>query len=413
MNRMMEPPAPTVTPPVILSRADHPISRKQLSPGTLNVLYRLKEAGFTAYIAGGGVRDLLVGKHPKDFDVATDARPEQVRRLFRHCRLIGRRFRLAHVHEHNEVIEVSTFRANVADAPSSKEKFHQTSEDGMILRDNVYGTPEQDAHRRDFTINAMFYNIVDYTIIDYVGGLADIRDKMVRTIGEPEVRMAEDPVRMIRAVRFASILDFGYEPATERAILNGASRLAQASPARMFEEVQKLFFCGHSRRVLEELMRFGLLAPMMPELDEAMRADERDRQWLDRVTRQLDTWRSHKVRVTPELLFSLLFGLVHERRIAGLSAEGLPLFPAADRAVSEHLIANAPHILVPKVMGRHMAQIMAVQPYFQAVKEGKVKRFMQRPCFHDAYIYFKMRARFDQRDSEALQFWDERIRAGA
>ncbi len=213
--------------PVIVPREAHPISRKDISKSTLDVLYRLTEAGFTAFIAGGGVRDLLVGRHPKDFDVATDARPEQVKRLFGYCRLVGRRFRLAHVHQRGEVIEVSTFRANLEDA-QQKSRFHEKSEDGLILRDNIYGTPEQDAWRRDFTVNALFYNIQDYTIIDYVGGLKDIEAKLIRTIGDPDVRMVEDPVRMIRAARFASTLGFQIEAETEASIRRNAPNIAMA-----------------------------------------------------------------------------------------------------------------------------------------------------------------------------------------
>ncbi len=362
-----------------------------------------------AYIAGGGVRDLLVGRPPKDFDIATNARPEQIKRLFRHCRLVGRRFRLAHVHQRDEVIEVSTFRAN-ADDSQNKARFHQKSEEGLILRDNIYGTPEQDAWRRDFTVNALFYDIQTFSIIDYVGGLKDIQAKIIRTIGDPATRMTEDPVRMIRAVRFASTLGFGMEPDTARVIRDLAERITQAAPARMFEEVQKLFLCGHAREVLIQLKHYGLLAHMLPEIDQALEGSEADRQWLERVTRQLDTWRLHRVPVNPSLLFALLFGLVHERKIADLLATGMPRFNAADAAVREHLLALAPRVHIPKNIGLHIAQLMAVQPYFLAMHPGKTTRFMQRACFHDAFIYFKMRARFEHQHDDAVHFWAERMR---
>ena len=405
---MTTPDRPSI--PVIIAREQHSISRKQFTKGTLDVLYRLSEAGFTAYIAGGGVRDLLVGRHPKDFDIATNARPEQIKRLFGYCRLVGRRFRLAHVHMRDEVIEVSTFRANLEDA-QQKSRFHEKSEDGLILRDNIYGTPEQDAWRRDFTVNALFYNIEDFSIIDYVGGLKDIESKLIRSIGDPDVRMVEDPVRMIRAARFASTLGFQIEPGTESAIMRNASGIALASPARMFEEIQKLFYCGHSRDVFHQLMRLGLLEYMLPEVDAGVKASTRQMQWIERVCRQLDTWRSHRVPVTAELLFALLFGLIHEAKIAELSATGMPVFEAADQAVTEHLVALAPKVLIPKVIGRHLAQLMATQSYFTNIKPSRVKRFMQRPCFHDAFIYFKMRSRFDEQHADEVKFWDEQIRA--
>lgn len=398
--------------PLIVPREQHPISRKDITAGTLDVLYRLQEAGYLAYIAGGGVRDLLVGRHPKDFDVATNARPEQIRRLFRYCRLVGRRFRLAHVHVRDEVIEVSTFRATLQDN-EAKSKFHEQAESGLILRDNIYGTPEQDAWRRDFTVNALFYNIADFTIMDYVGGLKDIESRLIRTIGDPWVRLAEDPVRMIRAVRFAGSLGFEIEADTARAILELADRISLAAPARMFEEVQKLFFCGHSRDVLDRLRSMGLLVHMLPELDRSLRESERDQHWMERVTRQLDTWRSHRVKVTPELLFALMFGLLHERAMESMVAGGMPLFHAAEQAVADHLIGLSKRVMIPKMIGRHIAQIMAVQPFFTQRKTSKIGRFMQRPCFHDAFIYFKMRARFDHRHADDVHFWDEQIRAHA
>lgn len=394
---------------MVVPREQHPISRKQISPGTLDVLYRLSDARFTAYIAGGGVRDLLVGRHPKDFDIATDARPEQIKRLFNYCRLVGRRFRLAHVHMRDEVIEVSTFRANLEDA-QQKSRFHAKSDDGMILRDNIYGTPEQDAWRRDFTVNALFYNINDYTIIDYVGGLRDIEAKLIRSIGNPDVRMIEDPVRMIRAARFASTLGFSIEADTETAIQKNAAHIASASPARMFEEIQKLFYCGHARDVFHQLMRLGLLEHMLPEVDTCVKESPRGMQWIERVMRQLDTWRSHRVPVTPELLFALLFGLIHEQKISELTASGMHIFQAADEAVNAHLVALAPKVLIPKVIGRHLAQIMATQSYFVQIKPSRTKRFMHRPCFHDAFIYFKMRARFDDQHAEEVKYWDDQIR---
>ncbi len=400
------------TKPVIVPREQHPVSRKQFTQGTIDVLYRLRENGYLAFIAGGGVRDLLAGRAPKDFDVVTNARPEQVKRLFRYCRLVGRRFRLAHVHLRDEVIEVSTFRANLEDK-QEKAHFHATSEDGQVLRDNIYGTPEQDAWRRDFTINALFYNIEDFTLIDYVGGLADMQAKVIRTIGDPEKRIVEDPVRMIRAVRFASTLGFAVEEDTRTAILKLAGLITKASPARMFEEVQKLFFCGHSREVLRQLHAYGLLCHILPEVDGAMRGSDHDRDWLDRVTRQIDTWRAHKAPVTPELMFALLFGLVHERAIGERVAAGASRFEAAEDAVREHLVSLSPRVTIPKAIGIHLSQLMGVQPYFLAMDHKKAARFMRRGCFHDAFIYFKMRARFEHTHDEAVQFWTGLIKGSA
>ena len=207
-------PDPTLN---VIPRDQHNVSRKDISPNALRVLYRLRDAGFSAYLVGGAVRDLLVGGHPKDFDVATDATPEQVRQQFRNCRLIGRRFRLAHVVFGREIIEVATFRANVDDGSGDRE----LHEGGRLLRDNVYGTIEDDAVRRDFTANALYYAIEDFSVRDYTGGFEDVQNRLMRLIGDPETRYREDPVRMLRAVRLSAKLDFEIEAAT--AALSGNS----------------------------------------------------------------------------------------------------------------------------------------------------------------------------------------------
>lgn len=206
------------------------------------MLYRLRDAGFSAYLVGGAVRDLLVGHHPKDFDVATDATPEQVKQQFRNCRLIGRRFRLAHVVFGREIIEVATFRANSDDGSGDRE----LHEDGRLLRDNVYGTIEDDAVRRDFTANALYYAIEDFSVRDYCGGFEDVQARRLRLIGDPEQRYREDPVRMLRAVRLAAKLGFTIDGPTAAPIPELAPLLAEAAPARLFEEVLKLFLSGHA-----------------------------------------------------------------------------------------------------------------------------------------------------------------------
>jgi poly(A) polymerase len=198
--------------PVVLKRPEHIVSRKNISSAAIKVLYRLKDEGYTSYIAGGGVRDLLLDRRPKDFDVATNATPEEIRKMFRNCRLIGRRFRLAHILFRGEIIETATFRAPVPeDDGEHSDKIFRTGDEGMVMRDNVFGTPEQDALRRDFTVNALFYNIADFSIIDYAGGLKDLKKKIIRVIGDPDTRFTEDPVRMIRAARFAGTLGFEIE----------------------------------------------------------------------------------------------------------------------------------------------------------------------------------------------------------
>jgi len=253
--------------PRIYPRSEHSISRAQISPNALKVLYRLHKAGFRACLVGGCVRDLLLGREPKDFDVATDAHPEQVRRLFRNCRLIGRRFRLAHVCFGQEIIEVATFRAA---APKSGGDWALEATTGRVLRDNVYGTIEEDAWRRDFTVNALYYDIADFSVVDYVGGMEDLRRGVLRLIGDPEVRYREDPVRMLRAVRFMTKLGFVLDPACEAPLPRLAPLLEDVPPARLYDEVLKLFLAGYGVQVFESLRHYGLFRSLFPLTDQAL-----------------------------------------------------------------------------------------------------------------------------------------------
>jgi len=246
--------------PRILSRPEHIISRKNIDPEALKVLYRLKNHGFVAYLVGGGVRDLLLSRRPKDFDVGTSAHPQQVRKLFRNSFVVGRRFRLVHVRFGRKVVEVSTFRR--ASEPEEG--------DTLIRRDNTFGTPEEDAFRRDFTANALFYDIATFSVIDWVGGLSDLDARVIRAIGDPEVRLREDPVRMLRAVALAARLDFTIDSHTVEAIRTLRGEIVRSSPARILEEFYKILRQGRSRRTFEMLHEHGLLAYLLPEADRAI-----------------------------------------------------------------------------------------------------------------------------------------------
>jgi poly(A) polymerase len=247
-------------PARILPRPEHTLSRRNIDPDALKVLYRLKSQNYLAYLVGGGVRDLLLGRKPKDFDIGTNAHPQQVKRLFRNCFIIGRRFRLCHVRFGTKVIEVSTFRRQ-AEADQS---------DGLLRRDNTFGTPEEDAFRRDFTVNGLFYDIASFSVIDYVGGLEDLEARVIRTIGDPGVRLREDPVRMLRAVALASKLEFTIDRDTLEAIRALRGEIVKASPARLMEELYKILRAGASRRTFEALHACGLLAYLLPEAERAI-----------------------------------------------------------------------------------------------------------------------------------------------
>jgi Poly A polymerase head domain/Probable RNA and SrmB- binding site of polymerase A len=279
----------------ILPRSDHIISRKNIDPDALKVLYRLKNRGFVAYLVGGGVRDLLLERKPKDFDIATDAYPQQVKKLFGNCFIIGRRFRLCHIRFGRTVIEVSTFRR----AAEPEEG------DTLIRRDNTFGTPEQDAFRRDFTVNALFYDIATFSVIDWVGGLADLRDRVIRTIGDPGIRFREDPVRMLRAVALAARLDFTIDQDTREAIQALRGEIVRSSPARILDEIYKILRQGRSRETFGMLHEYGLLAYLLPEADQAI-AEGGDR--LLGSLGRLDDYRNAGLASPEQLTNALVMG---------------------------------------------------------------------------------------------------------
>jgi poly(A) polymerase len=263
--------------PVIVPRAEHSISRSQIDADALKVLYRLHQNEYIAYLVGGSVRDLLLGRRPKDFDIGTSAHPYQVKKLFRNCWIIGRRFRLAHVRFGPKTIEVATFRRLVSaeeleqagaveDGGPGSDENGSDGRDRLVHRDNTFGTPEEDAFRRDFTINALFYDIGTFSIIDYTGGLQDLRDRLVRSIGDPTERFQEDPVRMLRAVAMAARLDFRIDPPIESAIAGHRYELARAAPARLTEELYKLLRSGAAEKAFRMLAGHKLLEPIAPEL---------------------------------------------------------------------------------------------------------------------------------------------------
>jgi poly(A) polymerase len=282
-------------PPRILPRSEHPISRKDIDADALKVLYRLKNHGFLAYLVGGGVRDLMLSRRPKDFDIGTSAHPQQVKKLFRNCFVIGRRFRLCHVRFGRKVVEVSTFRRQ---APPEEG-------DTLIRRDNTFGSPEEDAFRRDFTVNALFYDIASFSVIDYIDGLQDLQHRVIRTIGDPAVRFREDPVRMLRAVALAARLDFTIDRDTLEAIRFLRGDIVKSSPARILEEVYKVLRQGASRKTFEMLHEVGLLAYILPEAEKAL-SDQGERV-LGSLSR-LDDYRNAGLAAPEDLTNPLILG---------------------------------------------------------------------------------------------------------
>ena len=291
---------PASEPARVIDRSEHPISRRTIPENVLKVLYRLHRSGYRAYLCGGSVRDLLMGRTPKDFDVVTDAHPGEVRRLFRNSRIIGRRFRLVHIIFQDQVVEVATFRRE----PERVAVGEDEVEDFLITDDNTFGSPLQDAKRRDFTINALFYNIADFSVIDYVGGLEDLRGGRVRVIGDSDLRFREDPVRMMRAIEFASRLGFEIEEQTWQGILRHRGEILKASPPRVSEEILDLLRRGWSRGAIRLLVDTGLLEPLLPEIFTAIRGAVAPYFWkmLEVLDRTVQSGR----RVSDAVLLSVL-----------------------------------------------------------------------------------------------------------
>lgn len=382
---------PAIRTPVVIPRPEHNISRANISENALKVLYRLKDAGYGAYLVGGCVRDLLLGREPKDFDVTTDARPEEIRALFRNCRLIGRRFRLAHIHFGRDIIEVATFRALHADEDDDPDRL---IEDGRIVRDNVYGTIEEDAWRRDFTVNALYYRIDDFSVIDYVGGMEDLRGGVLRLIGEPPVRYREDPVRMLRAVRFAVKLGFRMHPDTEASIRDLGPLLADISPARLYDEVLKLFLSGSGEATFDALRHFGLFRFLFPGTDTALDA-LRDGPEAGLVRHGListDRRVAEEKPVTPAFLYAALLWPPLRQRMEALMAGGMAEAPALQQASREVFEAQSRQAILPRRFSAQMREIWMLQLRLPRRGGGRAARLVEHPRFRAAYDFLLLRA---------------------
>lgn len=396
---------PSVTSPFtlrVIPRDQHTISRKDISPNALRVLYRLRESGFGAYLVGGAVRDLLVGGHPKDFDVATSATPEEVKALFRNCRLIGRRFRLAHVVFGREIIEVATFRANIDDGSGDREL-----DNGRLVRDNVYGTIEDDAIRRDFTCNALYYAIEDFSVRDYCGGFEDVQARLMKLIGDPELRYQEDPVRMLRAVRLAAKLNFDIEVGTAEPIPRLAGLLSEAAPARLFEEILKLFLSGHGVASFEGLERYGLLGALFPESAAALKSNRSGalRAMVLEGLRNTDARVANDEPVSPAFLFALLLWPAFCRTLMGLQAQGVQPEDAQRRAADRVTLHQLERVALPRRFSLPMQEIWLLQTRFSSRQRKRVFRTLSHPRFRAAFDFLVLR-QFASADHAAdVEFW--------
>ena len=390
----------------IIERGDHGLSRKQVSGNALKVLYRLKDCDYEPFLVGGCVRDILTGLAPKDFDVATDATPEQIRGAFRNCRLIGRRFRLAHIHFGREFIEVATFRGTGNGGDESDQE-RRLDDDGRLLADNIYGSIEEDARRRDFTVNALYYDIRDFSVRDYVGGYEDLRAGVLRLIGDPEARYREDPVRLLRAVRFAAKLGFRIDAATEAPLRSMGELLDSIPPARLFDECIKLFLTGHGRQSLEQLRRHELLRHLFPSSAPLLEESEPLQRMFDAAMANTDERVAEDKPVTPAFLFAVLLWPAVAARIEAL-VEADSSVPEAIALAADEAIANqVRQIAIPRRFSVPMREIWQLQPRFANQKGKRALRLMEHPRFRAAYDFLLLRALVDDELSETAAFWTE------
>lgn len=385
--------------PVRLEAEAHGILKSQVDPDALDVTTRLSEAGYQALLVGGCVRDLLLGAEPKDFDVATDATPEEVRQLFRRSRLVGRRFRIAHVRYGRKVIEVSTFRRSHA----GEEEERRHSEEGVILRDNVYGSLEEDAFRRDFTVNALFYDPETEEILDYVGGLDDLERADLRFIGEADVRLREDPVRILRAVRFKAKLNFELDDSIEAALPSAAERLSVIPPARLFDEIAKLMMSGSAAAAWAVISSTPLRAALFP-------CTPPDSKLVDLAMANTDQRIARDLPVTPGFLLAVLMWHDYQARCEALAGERKPA-EARLQSASEALAAQQAVTSMPRRFSQFVRDVWNLQARLEARLPRQIDRIVQHPRFRAAYDFLVLRAEAGDQASdgepldEAARWW--------
>ncbi|ELI1812414.1 polynucleotide adenylyltransferase PcnB [Vibrio fluvialis] len=391
----------------IITRQEHNVSRQHISENALKVLYRLNGAGFEAYLVGGGVRDLLLGGKPKDFDVATNATPEQIRQLFRNCRLIGRRFRLAHIMFGRDIIEVATFRGHHQE---NNKQIASQSEAGMLLRDNVYGTIDEDAERRDFTINAMYYNIADYSIHDYAGGMEDMDDKLIRLIGDPETRYREDPVRMLRAIRFAVKLDFDIEEETAAPIEHLAPLLRDIPAARLYEESLKMLQSGYGLETYHLMREYNLFQQLFPTIARHFTDDysSKTEQMLDLALDSTDQRMEEGKRINPAFMFAaMLWYPMMELADELAQHQHFNEYDAVMEASNRILDEVVKSIAIPRRHTATIREIWQLQLRLPRRTGKRAFRLMELNKFRAGFDFLEMRGEVEDGETKLLADWWE------
>ena len=387
----------------IIKETTHRIKRGRVSSAAVKVALQLQKHGYEAYIVGGGVRDLLLDKKPKDFDIATSATPEQVQSLFRRCRLIGRRFRLAHVLEGRDLIEVATFRGQ-----GDNDGKHHHTENGRIIRDNQFGSVEEDAIRRDFTVNAMFLDVSDWSIRDYVGGYEDLAARKLKLIGDPDTRYREDPVRLLRAARFVAKLGLEIEEGTREPIVELGHLLSDVAAARLFEEVNKLFLTGHAEQSLEALQEHGLMRWLFP-LNERPDGGHRIAEdvMLQLAMKNTDDRVRQSKPITPAFLYAVLLWPPVEKRVEKMMENGVSLYDALKTAGEEVMIRQVKAVAVPRRFGSVSREIWNMQPRFRKQRGRRAERLLHERRFRAAYDFLLLRAEVESGLEQLVQFWTD------
>ncbi|TMM47590.1 polynucleotide adenylyltransferase PcnB [Colwellia ponticola] len=389
--------------PLVFTRDQHPVSRQLMSPNALKVLHRLNKGGFEAYLVGGGVRDILLGLEPKDFDIATNATPDQIKDLFRNCRLIGRRFRLAHIVFGREIIEVATFRGHhdsTNDTDKKGKAIAKQSDEGMLLRDNIYGTIEEDAERRDFTINALYYSSKDFKVYDFANGVQDVKDKVIRLIGDPHTRYREDPVRMLRAIRFATKLDMQISADTKAPIKELSPLMASIPAARLFEEFLKMFITGKAVANFEQLRSYNLFGYFFPAVDQALNDESEQASYLlDFIMLAMentDKRINNNQRVTPAFLFAAMLWYPLQRHIQHIKiTTQLTPQDVFFAALNEIMPEQQRSIAIPKRFQAVIKDIWILQDKLSRREGKKAFKTFEHLKFRAGYDFLLLRAQIE------------------
>jgi poly(A) polymerase len=389
-------------PGYIIPRNQHSISKTNISINALKVLNRLNSAGFQAYLVGGSVRDLLLGKVPKDFDIATDATPSQIRNLFRNARIIGRRFKLVHILFHREIIEVATFRGS----EPSEENSQQVNERGMLIRDNVYGSLDEDAWRRDFTVNSLYYNISDSSIVDFTGGTKDIQKSLIKMIGNPDIRYQEDPVRMLRAIRFSAKLHFGISEESANPLYKLNHLITHVSSSRLFDEVTKLYQCGEGAVVHRLLIQYGLFSYLFKQTHDLLSSEYPTNALIGLALESTDVRIKENKPVTPAFLFAVLLWFpLRARAIKVQEEDELPPLPALEKAMTLVISEQNKVVTIPKRFTLVMREIWLLQFRFSKRQGLRAFNVLNHPRFRAAYDFLALRALSNDESMELTNWW--------